>query len=34
MFGLPRVTNRVGFPEDYRDVDLGFRCASGATLDP
>ena len=29
MFGLPRVTNRVGFPEDYRDDDLGFRCASG-----
>ena len=27
MFGLPRLTNRVGFPEDYRDVDLGFRCA-------
>jgi formylglycine-generating enzyme required for sulfatase activity len=34
MFGLPRLTNRVGFPEDYRDVDLGFRCASGATLPP
>jgi formylglycine-generating enzyme required for sulfatase activity len=32
MFGLPRLTNRVGFPEDYRDVDLGFRCAAGATL--
>ena len=31
MYGLPRLTNRVGFPEDYADVDLGFRCA-GATL--
>ena len=27
MFGLPRVTNRVAFPPDYRDEDLGFRCA-------
>jgi formylglycine-generating enzyme required for sulfatase activity len=27
MLGLPRVDNRVGFPEDYRDIDLGFRCA-------
>jgi formylglycine-generating enzyme required for sulfatase activity len=34
MFGLPRLSNRVGFPEDYRDIDLGFRCAGGATLVP
>jgi formylglycine-generating enzyme required for sulfatase activity len=27
MFGLPRATNRVAFPPDYRDDDLGFRCA-------
>jgi formylglycine-generating enzyme required for sulfatase activity len=27
MFGLPRAANRVAFPSDYRDVDLGFRCA-------
>jgi formylglycine-generating enzyme required for sulfatase activity len=26
MFGLPRASNRVAFPPDYRDVDLGFRC--------
>jgi formylglycine-generating enzyme required for sulfatase activity len=27
MFGLPRAGNRVAFPPDYRDDDLGFRCA-------
>jgi formylglycine-generating enzyme required for sulfatase activity len=27
MFGLPRASNRVAFPPDYRDDDLGFRCA-------
>ncbi len=27
ILALPRITNRLGFPEDYRDVDLGFRCA-------
>jgi formylglycine-generating enzyme required for sulfatase activity len=27
MFGLPRATNRLAFPEDYADEDLGFRCA-------
>jgi formylglycine-generating enzyme required for sulfatase activity len=27
MFGLPRAANRLAFPADYRDVDLGFRCA-------
>jgi formylglycine-generating enzyme required for sulfatase activity len=27
MFGLPRSGNRLAFPEDYRDVDIGFRCA-------
>jgi len=30
MLGLPRVDNRIGFPEDYRDIDLGFRCAADA----
>jgi formylglycine-generating enzyme required for sulfatase activity len=27
MFGLPRASNRLAFPEDYRDIDIGFRCA-------
>ncbi len=27
MFGLPRAANRLAFPESYRDVDIGFRCA-------
>jgi formylglycine-generating enzyme required for sulfatase activity len=27
MFGLPRAGNRLAFPEDYRDIDIGFRCA-------
>jgi formylglycine-generating enzyme required for sulfatase activity len=27
MFGLPRASNRNAFPPDYRDDDLGFRCA-------
>ena len=27
MFGLPRAANRVAFPPDYTDEDLGFRCA-------
>jgi formylglycine-generating enzyme required for sulfatase activity len=27
MFGLPRASNRLAFPETYRDIDLGFRCA-------
>jgi formylglycine-generating enzyme required for sulfatase activity len=31
MFGLPRASNRLAFPEDYRDVDLGFRCARSLT---
>ncbi|MBK6846958.1 MAG: formylglycine-generating enzyme family protein [Proteobacteria bacterium] len=26
-FSLPRTTNRLRFPPDYVDVDLGFRCA-------
>ncbi len=34
MFGLPRIDNRVGFPEDYRDADLGFRCAGSAQPSP
>lgn len=33
MFALPRAANRVAFPQDYRDVDLGFRCAR-STLSP
>jgi formylglycine-generating enzyme required for sulfatase activity len=27
VLAMPRSQNRVGFPEDYRDADLGFRCA-------
>jgi formylglycine-generating enzyme required for sulfatase activity len=27
MFGLPRAANRLAFPESYRDIDIGFRCA-------
>jgi formylglycine-generating enzyme required for sulfatase activity len=27
MFGLPRASNRLAFPESYRDIDIGFRCA-------
>lgn len=30
MFGLPRASNRVAFPPDYVDEDLGFRCARDA----
>jgi len=28
MFGLPRAANRLAFPPDYADDDLGFRCAA------
>ena len=27
MFGLPRAKNRLAFPPDYTDEDIGFRCA-------
>jgi formylglycine-generating enzyme required for sulfatase activity/DNA invertase Pin-like site-specific DNA recombinase len=27
MFDLPRAANRLAFPESYRDIDIGFRCA-------
>lgn len=27
MFGLPRSANRLAFPPDYSDDDIGFRCA-------
>ena len=27
MFGLPRAANRLAFPPDYTDDDIGFRCA-------
>jgi serine/threonine-protein kinase len=27
IFGLPRTTDRLALPADYRDVDIGFRCA-------
>ena len=27
MFGLPRAANRLAFPPDYSDEDIGFRCA-------
>ena len=33
MFGLPRASNRLAFPPDYRDGDLGFRCAKDAGSD-
>ena len=26
ILAAPRLANRVGWPEDYRDADLGFRC--------
>ena len=26
ILAAPRIANRVGWPEDYRDADLGFRC--------
>ena len=29
IFGLPRAADRLALPEDYRDVDIGFRCARG-----
>lgn len=27
IFGLPRTTDRLALPLDYRDGDIGFRCA-------
>ncbi len=27
MFGLPRAANRLAFPPDYTDEDIGLRCA-------
>jgi formylglycine-generating enzyme required for sulfatase activity len=30
MFGLPRSANRLAFPPDYTDQDIGFRCALDA----
>lgn len=27
MLGLPRAANRLAFPPDYVDKDIGFRCA-------
>ena len=27
MLGLPRAANRLAFPADYADDDIGFRCA-------
>jgi formylglycine-generating enzyme required for sulfatase activity len=26
-FAMPTTTNRLAFPRDYVDRDLGFRCA-------
>src|SRR5258706_4799289 len=34
MFGLPRAANRLAFPPDYRDIDIGFRCARRASATP
>ena len=28
IFGLPRGADRLGLPSQYRDSDIGFRCAS------
>ncbi|HEX2568474.1 MAG TPA: SUMF1/EgtB/PvdO family nonheme iron enzyme [Polyangia bacterium] len=28
MFGLPRASNRLAFPADFADNDIGFRCAA------
>jgi sulfatase modifying factor 1 len=30
MFGLPRTSNRLAFPADFADDDIGFRCAADA----
>jgi sulfatase modifying factor 1 len=30
MFGLPRASNRLAFPADFADNDIGFRCAADA----
>lgn len=27
IFGLPRASDRLALPENYRDIDIGFRCA-------
>ncbi len=28
MYGLPRASNRLAFPPEYADGDIGFRCAA------
>lgn len=28
IFGLPRASDRLALPENYRDIDIGFRCAA------
>jgi formylglycine-generating enzyme required for sulfatase activity len=33
-FAMPRAANRLAFPPDYRDGDLGFRCARDAAPSP
>lgn len=30
IFGLPRASDRLALPVNYRDVDIGFRCARTA----
>lgn len=33
IFGLPRTSDRLGLPLDYRDADIGFRCAKDGAAD-
>ena len=32
IFILPRSSNRLSLPEDYRDADIGFRCAADTEM--
>lgn len=33
IFGLPKTSDRLGLPLDYRDADIGFRCAKDGAAD-
>lgn len=32
IFGLPRASDRLALPLDYRDADIGFRCAKDGAV--
>ena len=34
IFGLPRAADRLALPLDYRDGDIGFRCAKDGPSQP